>query len=148
MWKPLDMALLRCPVGFSEEIVAVIQMKKSQFDTENDKNHKTLHFSKFLRNFRQIFDRLRGSTRKKSGCPEVFSEEYIAFFTMKMSQIDTEKAKVPNFLNFKKFYAFIPNFGRNLWIGTLKIVQQGENVLLSRLPRRVYCSFLQENDSN
>ena len=53
------MALFRCPVGFSEEITAVFQMKKSQIDTENDKIHKIIHSSKFLRIFRQRFDKFR-----------------------------------------------------------------------------------------
>ena len=59
MLKTLNMALIRCPVGFSEEITAVFFVKKSQIDTETDKIPKTLMFSKFLRIFRQIFDRLR-----------------------------------------------------------------------------------------
>ena len=35
------MALLRCPVGLSGEIIAVFQTKKSQIDTEKDKTHKS-----------------------------------------------------------------------------------------------------------
>ena len=57
MLKTLNMALVCCPVGFSEEIIAVFPPKKSQFDT---KNSKIFHFPKFLRIFCQIFDRLRG----------------------------------------------------------------------------------------
>ena len=37
MLKKFNMALIRCPVGLSEEIVAVFWMKKSQIDTEIDK---------------------------------------------------------------------------------------------------------------
>ena len=66
-----NVALVRCPVGFSEKIIAVFQLiKKSQIDTENDKSPKNVHSSKFLRIFRQILDRLfrlesfKGSTRK------------------------------------------------------------------------------------
>ena len=51
MWKTLSMTLLRCPVGFSEEIIAVFQFKKSQTDTENDKNHKIFHFYAFFVKF-------------------------------------------------------------------------------------------------
>ena len=71
MWKTLIMALIRCPLGFSEEITDAFQMKKPQNDTENDKNPKIFHFLKFLRFFRQFFYRLRGlecfksPTRKK-----------------------------------------------------------------------------------
>ena len=63
MLTTLNMALARCPMGFSEEIERerVFPNKKSQSDTENDKNPKILYiFSKFLGFFRQIFDRLSG----------------------------------------------------------------------------------------
>ena len=40
MLKMLNMALISCPVGFSEEIIAVFQMQKSQIDTENEKKPK------------------------------------------------------------------------------------------------------------
>ena len=70
MLKTLNMALIRCPAGISEEIIAVFILKK--IDTENDKKKlETFHFSKFLRIFGQIVDRLRelekfkGPTRKK-----------------------------------------------------------------------------------
>ena len=43
----LNMALIRRPVGFSEEIIAVFKMKKSQIDTENDKNPKIFLFQSF-----------------------------------------------------------------------------------------------------
>ena len=71
MLKTLDVLRIRCPVGFSGQIVALIHMKKSQIDTENDKYHKIFHIYQFLRTFCQIFDKLRGlenfkgSTRKK-----------------------------------------------------------------------------------
>ena len=45
------MALIPCPVGFFEEVFAVVQMKNSQIDTENDKNPKVFYFSNFLRIF-------------------------------------------------------------------------------------------------
>ena len=59
MLKTLDMALIRCPVGFSEELVAIFKMKMSQIDTENDKNHKVFQFSKILLIFINIFDSFR-----------------------------------------------------------------------------------------
>ena len=65
-----NMALIPCRVGLSKEIIAVFHMIKSQTDTQNDKNHEILSFSKFLRIFCQLFDRLgelelyKGSTRK------------------------------------------------------------------------------------
>ena len=36
MMRMLNMALIRCPVEFSEKIVAVFQIKMSRIDTEND----------------------------------------------------------------------------------------------------------------
>ena len=60
MLKPLNITLLRCPVSFSEEKIADEQMKrKSQIDVENDKNPKSLPFSKTFSNFCLNFDRLR-----------------------------------------------------------------------------------------
>ena len=38
MLTMLNMALIRCPVGLFEEIIAVFQMEKSQIDTKNDRN--------------------------------------------------------------------------------------------------------------
>ena len=67
MLKTLNMALIRCPVGISEEMIAVFQKKKSQIDIENDKNPQNFN----LRIFCQIVDRLRelesfkGPTRKR-----------------------------------------------------------------------------------
>ena len=67
MLKTLNMVQFRCPLGFSEKINAVFQMKKkTQIDTEKDKNPKIFylnsiifHFSKFLRICCQILDALR-----------------------------------------------------------------------------------------
>ena len=98
--KTLNMVLIRLPVGFSEEIIAVFQMKKSQIDTENDKNPKIFHFSKFLRIFRRILDRLRGlecfkgSTRKERvGFPVVVSEEFSAFLKLKCPKLTPKMTK-------------------------------------------------------
>ena len=71
MLKTLNMALIRCPAGVSDEIIAVFQIEKSQIDTENDKEPQNLHFLKFLRIFHRIFESLRefekfkGPTRKR-----------------------------------------------------------------------------------
>ena len=48
MLERLKMALICCPVGFSEKITAVFHMKKSQKDTGNDKSPKIFQFSKIL----------------------------------------------------------------------------------------------------
>ena len=59
-------------------------------------------------------------------CPVVFSEEFIAFSQMKMSQIDTKNDKnSKKFPIFKDVMHFIPNFLWTLWIGTLKRVNKG-----------------------
>ena len=60
MLKTLNMTLFRRPVRFSEEIIAVFHMKKSQIDTEKDKNPKSFHFSMLSRIFLQIFINFRG----------------------------------------------------------------------------------------
>ena len=38
MLKTINMVQVCCPVGVSEEIMAVFYLKKSQIDTENDKS--------------------------------------------------------------------------------------------------------------
>ena len=48
MLKMINMAFIRGPVGFSEEIYAVFESKMSQIDTENDKNPKNFHFSMYF----------------------------------------------------------------------------------------------------
>ena len=49
MLKMFNMALIRCPLGLFEEIVAVFWKKMSPIDTEKDKNLKDLGiFSKFF----------------------------------------------------------------------------------------------------
>ena len=71
MLKTLNMILICCPVNFSEEIIVVFQIKKSQIYTGSDKSLHNFNFSSFLRIFCQIFDRIRkfeffkGSPRKK-----------------------------------------------------------------------------------
>ena len=46
MLKTLKVALICCPLGFSEEMSAVFQMKQAQIDSENDKNPKIFQFAK------------------------------------------------------------------------------------------------------
>ena len=45
------MESLRCPVGFSEEVIVVFLVKMSQIDTGNDKKTKFFHFSKVFMHF-------------------------------------------------------------------------------------------------
>ena len=52
------MALLCCPVGFSEKIIAVLQMKKSQIDAKNKKNPKNFPLFQDFMHFFQNFDEL------------------------------------------------------------------------------------------
>ena len=63
MLKLLNMALIVCPIGFSEAIVADFCMKRSQVDTENDKNLKIFQLSKISFVFPQVFDGLFGLER-------------------------------------------------------------------------------------
>ena len=57
--KRHNMEQIGCPLGFSGKITAVLKLKKSQIDTENDKKSK-FFVVQFLRNFCQHFDPLRG----------------------------------------------------------------------------------------
>ena len=58
--KKVNKENLCCPVGFSEELISVFEVKRSQIDTENDKKSKVVLFSKFLCICCQSFDKLRG----------------------------------------------------------------------------------------
>ena len=58
MLKELNVALIFCPVGFFEAIIAVFQKQKSQIHPENDKNSQNflifkdfIHFSPFSTEF-------------------------------------------------------------------------------------------------
>ena len=44
MLQMVNLALIRCPVGFSENIIAVFLLKKSQVDNKNDENPKSFQF--------------------------------------------------------------------------------------------------------
>ena len=62
-----NIALIRCPVGFSEEIMAIFQIKKPQIDTENEINLKSFHFLQFFVKFLTDFvdsNALRGQRGK------------------------------------------------------------------------------------
>ena len=65
-------------------------------------------------------------------CPVGFSEEIIAVFHMKKSQIDTENDKIPKIFNFQKVYAFSPKFSTDFVDWNVKKGQQGKSVLSSR----------------
>ena len=87
MLKMLNMALIQCPVGFSEENIAVFQMKKSQIDTESDKNFDMFQFSKiscifskFLADFVEwnVEKGQQGGTMLSTG---LFRRAYCSFFS-------------------------------------------------------------------
>ena len=83
------MALIRCSVGLSEEIIAVFHMKKSQVDIENDKNPKISQFSKSLCIFSRIFDGLcgleQGKRSKRKEC--VVRRVYYIFVNENVSNL-------------------------------------------------------------
>ena len=45
--KPLQMARICCPVGFSKSLLQFLRRKLSQIGTENDKNPKLSNFHNF-----------------------------------------------------------------------------------------------------
>ena len=47
-------------------------------------------------------------------CSVGFSEDFIAVFLMKMSQIETENAKNPKFSQFQNVYAFFVNVSTDI----------------------------------
>ena len=63
MLKTHNMAQIGRPLGFSAKITAVYQMKKSQIDTENDKNSKFFVFHSFYPIFVKFLTNLETSAR-------------------------------------------------------------------------------------
>ena len=58
--KRVNKEQVGCPVGFSEELIAVFKLKKTQIGIEFDIKPKVFQFSKILCNCCQNFDRFRG----------------------------------------------------------------------------------------
>ena len=99
MSEMLNMALIRCPVGFSEEIITVFQIKKTQnFSIFKDFIHFFPHFRQTL-----WIGTLKRVNKEKMCCPTSFSDEFIAVFLVKMSQIITETYKNPKTFQYSKF---------------------------------------------
>ena len=70
-----------------------------QIDTENDKNLKFPNFQRFHQFFVEVSTVFLDWTVLKDQketicCPEVFIEEIVALFWLKMSQIDFEMNKI------------------------------------------------------
>ena len=69
-------------------------------------------------------------------------------FRMKVSEIGTEIDKKLKISKFSKVLCIFAEFSTNFVDWNNGKIQQGNNVLVSRLFRRVYCSFLSDNVSN
>ena len=64
MLKTFNMALIRCPAGFSEEIIAVFQLKENlKLPPKKTKNPKFYPILKNFVHFSNIFDGLCGLKR-------------------------------------------------------------------------------------
>ena len=70
-------------------------------------------------------------------CPVCFSEEFIALFSMKMSQIDTESYKNPKIFRCLKIYAFFPKISKDFVDCNVEKGQKGKNVLSSVLRKEI-----------
>ena len=111
MMETLNMALIRFPVGFFEEIIAVFKIKK--ISNSHRKRQKLPNFSIF-QSFYKFFVKfltqsvnwkiLKGQ-QGKSWLSSKLVEKIIAFFKMKMSQIDTKNNKFSTiFKDFRHFF--------------------------------------------
>ena len=95
-WKRLNMALLRCSVGFSEdseEIIAVFQMKKNLKLTPKTTKIQFSNFQTIYAFFFQIFDRLcrlghcKWSTRKKCVVQLVFPNSLLVYCSFRSENV-------------------------------------------------------------
>ena len=90
-----------------EEIIAMVWVKMSRIDTENDKNPRISVFQNFLRIFRQIFNRRRGLESFKGSLREywlfnsLFRRIYCIFRNQNASNWHRKSPKTQNFLFLK-----------------------------------------------
>ena len=86
-------------------------MKKSQIDTEIDKNPKSFQIQRFYAIFPRNFQRtlwigtLNKVNKERICCPVGFFEDFIAVFWVKMSQIETKNAKKLKVFPFSKCFS-------------------------------------------
>ena len=113
----LNMVLVRCSVGFSEEIIAIFQMIKISNWHRKWQNSQNFPFSKFLRTFCQIVDRLRGLECFKASKGKVlvvqwwsFSKSLLRFSKWKCLRVTAKMTKIPKFPIFQRFYAIFHFF--------------------------------------
>ena len=132
------MALIRCPIGFSEEMIAVFHLNKSQINTEHDKNNRIIHFSKISCIKDWNVERVN---KERMCCPVGFYEEFIAVLLVKVSQIDTENDKSPKIFQFSKCLCIFSKFLTDIVDWNVKKGQHRKHVLSSRLFRRVISRF-------
>ena len=140
MLKTLNMALFRCPVGFSKEIISVFQIKESKLTPKMTKIPRLSIFQSFYAfsvNLLRLhgLECFEGSTRRRFGCPVVVFEEFCAFFKMEnISENDnTENDKNPKIFHFSKILSIFSKFSTDFVNWNIEKGQQGKNVLSSRL---------------
>ena len=82
-----------------------------------------------LPNFRQTSSTatFKRVNKERMCRPVDFSEEFVAVFIVKMSQIDTEDDKNPKFSNFQSFYAFFVEVSTNFEDWKILKGQQGKS---------------------
>ena len=138
MLKTLNMALIRCPVGIPEEILAVFQMKKiSNWHRKWQKNPKISIFQSFYAFFVKLLTDfvnwkvLKGEQWKGWLSSSLFWRVYCIFQNENVSNWHRIWQKFQKVLIFKGSGHFFPNFRRTLWIGTLKRVNK----------ERMWCSI-------
>ena len=128
--------------------------EKSQIDSENDLNPKIFHFPKCLRNFRLIFERLRGlgyfqgTTKKRMVVQKPFPKILLRFFKRKCLKLRAKMTRSPKTFQFSKIFCIFSTCSTDFVDWNVKKGQEEENLLFTRLFSRVSCGFLSENVSN
>ena len=129
------------------------KFKKSQIDTENDKNPKIFHFSKFLRIFCSLFkdfanwNVLRRQEGKGSLSRSLWWRDNCNVLSESVSNWHRKWQNSQNF-HFSKILCIFSKFLTDFVHWNAGKGQQRSNVLFSRHSRRVYCIFFSEIVSN
>ena len=119
------------PVGFSDGLISVFQVKISQITIDYDKLPQLFQVSKFLYIFfKFLTDFVDWKFEKGQQGKKVLSSRLLrsVFLVFKWNclKLTPKMTKISKFSKSQRFYAFFSNFWQTLWIGTLEKVNNVE----------------------
>ena len=130
--KKVNKERMCSPVGFSDGLISVFQVKISQIPTDYDKIPQLFQVSKFLCIFFKFLTDFvdwkfgKGQQGKKVLSSGLFRSVF-SVFKWNCLKLTPKMTKVSKFSKSQRFYAFFSNFWQTLWIGTLEKVNKENN---------------------